>query len=263
MVVASSANQFIIAQRQRLDILRQATERERSLLASSQSVPQESSSTTFVASSTPAALPDFVLRHIPTASQAAAKVAQDVREEELRRLMTSLAKEEDELREEEAKVDRRLAAAEDAKRELLSTMIALQYREAELKDRSDMLDEEEAAARQHVDDAKQRIREINHQRELLEHDQVERQSKLSLSQKKVADRQAEQSKVIQRLKQQLNEQEDRVRSLEMQYMSRVRAVDDLEREVHRQTQLQRDAELAAIEDLRADIQRTRAAHGWS
>ena len=114
-----------------------------------------------------------------------------------------------------------------------------------------------------MDESRQRLREISHQKQLLENDQAERQAKLNLSRKKLGDRETEQSKAIQRLKQQLNDQEDRVRGLELQLTSRVRAADDLERDVHRQMQLQRDQELAAIEELRADIQRSRAASGWA
>lgn len=263
----SALETFAAKQRERLEAIRKATDREKALLENkgidaspprrfaSAPIPEYGSSFP-VEPQSPHAAREYEAVASPSGSG-----AQHAREEGLKQLSHRLQREEDQLGQQEKLIDVRLSKAEEAKRELLGKLIALQYREQELKNRSQQLDEEEAAARSRQDEYRSRQREIAHQAQQLEHDLNERQAKLTNSKRRFADRQAEQSKVVQKLKQQLNEQEDKVRSVELQFSSRQRAVDDMERDLATQLLLQRDLEMSAIEELRNDIQRARTTFG--
>jgi chromosome segregation ATPase len=180
---------------------------------------------------------------------------------ELRALEEQLRAEEQELVASEALLDKQLSEAESKKRMLLTTLKQLSYDEEDLKEREARVAEEEGELRSRHEEIRARQRELTHQQHLLDQDIADREAKLLIAKKKAAEKAQENQKVVQRLRQQHIEAEDRLRSLEMQLQSRCRVVDDLEREVQQSYSRQRDAEIAAIEELKADIERRKALLG--
>lgn len=257
--VGTSLEQFAAAQRERLEQIRRATEHEQALLSGAQLPTREGGLSSSV-SPRRGSTADGATDGSTAASISRSRVdhRQDDREAMLQQMADKLTRDDAVLRDEEKKVDGRLQRAEEMKRQLLSQLVALQYREQELKSRSAVLDEDEMHARAQQDEVRLRMRELSHQSQAIEHDISERRAKFEASKTRLDVKQQEQHRVVQRLRQQQHEHDDRIRSLEWQVAAKMKACDDLEREQSRAEVAQRDAELAAIEELRQDIQRTKA-----
>ena len=230
-------------QRQRLESIKQATERERRLLherAGSVSAADISGS--------------------PAAHRSMVQLERDslhVRSEELGEQMAKIRSEEHELGIEEHDIDRRLAKAEDRKRDLLATLSTIQFRETELHTREEALEARENALKIKQDEVRQRERIASSQQGSVKSELAQREAQLAASQKKIRDKMNDEQRISLRLRQQLTEHESRIRAQEMQLNVRIRSLEDLERQILRDEMRQRDDEAHAIEELRRDIDHRR------
>ena len=152
-------------QRQRLESIKQATERERRLLherAGSVSAADISGS--------------------PAAHRSMVQLERDslhVRSEELGEQMAKIRSEEHELGIEEHDIDRRLAKAEDRKRDLLATLSTIQFRETELHTREEALEARENALKIKQDEVRQRERIASSQQGSVKSELAQREAQLA------------------------------------------------------------------------------------
>ena len=234
-------------QRQRLESIKQATERERRLL-------QEMSGVS-------AAGADDAIGSSPAAHRSLIQQERDnlrTRGEELGELLSRIRAEEHELGVEEHEIDRRLARADDRKRDLLAKLSALQFRESEIHSREEAMEAREAAIKIKQDEIRQQERAASSQQGSVKSELAQREAQLVAAQKKAREKMNEDQRVAARLRQQLTEHESRIRSQELQLNARVRSLEDLERQILRDEMRQRDDEAHAIEELRRDIDRRRS-----
>ena len=159
------------------------------------------------------------------------------------------------MHEQERGLERRLDKLNALKKELLSRLVTLQYTEREQRETEAMLDGELTDLARKQEDLRERQREIQHQKSVRATELAQREAALAAARKKLQDKEVEQQKITQRLRQQTLELEDRVRGLELQLSTRLRLVEDLERDALREEMRIRDDELQAANDLRVEIDR--------
>jgi chromosome segregation ATPase len=231
-------------QRQRLESIKQATERERRLLQERASSP----------------VPTADSYGSPAAHRSMVQMERDnlhARSEELGQQMAKIRAEEHDLGAEEHDIDRRLAKAEDRKRDLLATLSSLQFREADLHTREEALEARETALKAKQDEVRQRERIASSQQGSVKSELAQREAQLAATQKKIRDKMNDDQRISMRFRQQLTEHESRIRGQEMQLNVRIRSIEDLERQILRDEMRQRDDEAHAIEELRRDIDHRR------
>eukprot|EP00760_Papus_ankaliazontas_P020115 PhM_4_TR18126/c0_g2_i1/m.33510 len=134
----------------------------------------------------------------------------------------------------------RMRSLDQREAELEERLLAVQRREQQQRDRLHTLEEKERELR-HVEDARHREAELRWKK----HAEVKRREE---------ERIAEETIKFNRLHHALTEQEDQLRSMEINHRARERALEEREREVTRRDTRQRDNEKRALENLRRDIE---------
>eukprot|EP00758_Cryptobia_borreli_P006008 Tbor_TRINITY_DN5047_c0_g1::TRINITY_DN5047_c0_g1_i1::g.14044::m.14044 len=244
----SAIDVYTQQQRDRLESIRQATERERLLLRERAG---EDGQGGLMGS------PNRMIRKDGTDEYSLlAKERCDIRAraEEQGDILGKIRQEEHMISSEEINVDRRLAKAEERKMELLAKLSLLQFRETDIKKREEVLDMKETSLKQKEETIRHSQRDISQQQSCIKTEIAQRNAQFVAAQKKAQDKVNEEVKLSSRLKQQNSDAEKRIMNLEMQINIKIRALDDLDREVMRDEMRQRDEEMQAIDHLRRDIE---------
>ena len=275
--IASPIELYAQQQRQRMEAIRAATERERELLnerlvaaadgvrvgamGAASPAPHHHTSAA-IGGSSPAPYTAAAAR-TPFAAEKALvlKEREEIRAraETLSEAMAALRRAEHTMAAEEAEVDRRLQRAADRKRDLLAQLKAIQLREEDLTSREAAAAAKEEALRRQSEDVRVRQRDSLAQLATVKAEVSQREVLFVAALKKQSDRAADNDRALQRLRQQAADMEGRVRALDMQLGVRARAIDDMERDTMRAEMTLRDEELHTIEGLRRDIENRRAA----
>lgn len=267
--IASPIELYAQQQRQRMEAIRAATERERELLNERLVAAADGVGAMGAASpaphhhgSSPAPYTAASAR-TPFAAEKALvlKEREEIRAraETLSEAMAALRRAEHTMAAEEAEVDRRLQRAADRKRDLLAQLKAIQLREEDLTSREAAAAAKEEALRRQSEDVRVRQRDSLAQLATVKAEVSQREVLFVAALKKQSDRAADNDRALQRLRQQAADMEGRVRALDMQLGVRARAIDDMERDTMRAEMTLRDEELHTIEGLRRDIENRRAA----
>eukprot|EP00744_Colponema_vietnamica_P023161 GILI01033452.1.p1 GENE.GILI01033452.1~~GILI01033452.1.p1 ORF type:complete len:262 (-),score=33.05 GILI01033452.1:45-830(-) len=248
--IESPIELYAIQQRQRMESIRAATERERELLSERIATQQQGASS-----------PANNYAYMPTDRSLAMKErdALRARAEQVGDLLAGIRQQEHQMASEEAEVDRRLHRATDRKRDLMSQLKSIQIREDELKNRETFADGKENLVKQRAEEVRVRQRDAQNQLATVKAEVSQREVLLVTTIKKCNDKTVEQQRALHRMRQQVADTETRVRTLEMQLNVRARAVDDLERETMRSEMELREDELHVIENLRRQIDDRKSA----
>ena len=260
----NSVSLYTQQQKQRLQAIRNATERERLLLEQSKGDDLRQDQE-IVHNISPQKWND-VHREVlvaTTLGEAGNLEREDLhnRSEQLTERYRDLRFQEQELCAQEGEVDKRLSRAEERKRELLSKLTALQFMDTELSDREGQLSTKEEALNTKKDELRHRQRELAHLMAALQKEESQRENSFNSAAKKLSDKQTENQQILARLRQQLVETEDRAMNIEVQLSTRSRTVDDTEREVTREEMRQRDSEITMIEQLRREVEHRQSVTG--
>ena len=180
------------------------------------------------------------------------------RAQELQAQEDALRAEDDALQGQEALMERRVDKLNMLKKELLQRLVMLEYMAKEQRDAEHLLDADLATILGQQDDARERQRAQGHQGGVQATEQAQREAALAAGRKKLLDKEADMQKATGRMRQQQLEQADRVRGLEQTLAAKLRFVEDLERDAGRDELRLRDVELQAAADLRAEIERRQA-----
>lgn len=246
--IASPIELYALQQRQRMDSIRAATERERELL-------NERLASYSQGGSTPPPVPQTSDRILVVKERDSLRM----QAESLGELVANIRQEEHELAVQEADVDRRLQRAADRKRDLLAQLKTVQMREEDLKNREAVADAKESSIKIKSEEVRVRHRDAQNQLATVKAEVSQREVLFTASLKKQNDKAAEQQRSLNRMRQQVADAEGRVRAMEMQINVRSRAIDDLERETMRSEMELREDELRTIEDLRRQVEDRKAA----
>ncbi len=180
------------------------------------------------------------------------------RAQELEAQEETLRQEDDELQHSEALMERRVEKLNSLKKELLQRLVMLQGMEVTQRDAEQRLDGEMADLLKQHESIRERQREGQHQRGLAATEQAQREAALAAGRAKLLDRAGDMQRAAGRMRQQQQEQAERVQGLELLRVARQRLVEDLERDAARDEGRLRDIELQAAADLRAEIERRQA-----
>lgn len=278
MSAVSNIENYVAQQRKRLEAIRTATEKERELLERRSAAADAVRSPTVALSFRDIASPQQTTKDLPSANGKLYHSSFSARVNESSTLMDR--DDLDELRQRcdasevflrttreeemavdvsERDVDRRLARAEERKRELLSRLATLQRRERDAKDRSIQIERDEETLNREFDAERERHREAQHQRSLVSSELSEREALLVSAREKARTEAEDEQRAVERTRNQVRLAEERIRSLEMQLIAKGRTLEDFERETLRAAARQREKELLEISELRKEIERRRAS----
>jgi colicin import membrane protein len=287
MSAASAVQRYAEQQRDRLEQIRAATEKERQLLQlhlrapavtadCQQSDPQSpgqlgagiqhshhdygASPNSRIGADGGYRQPETQLERLAYGARPSVVIASQLtrRAQELQAEEEELRRAEPDLDAQERAMEARVLRLNAAKKELLQRLAMLQAMDGAQREAEQALDQDLTEVQRSHDAAKDRMREQQHRMSSHAAEQAQREAALQAARKKFGDKEAEYHRAAGRLRQQLLEQEDRVRSLEAAVAQRHRAAEDAERDAAREEMRLRDDELQALSDLRAEMERRQA-----
>ncbi|ORC84740.1 uncharacterized protein TM35_000411100 [Trypanosoma theileri] len=238
---------YAASQRQRLDEIRRATEKERQLLALHAGRMSHSVDTS------PTAPRDFALQQ--SASHESSRwLSLNDRAMEMHALDEQLTLEERDLDKQFFELDRRLNAAERRKTELLSQLTLLQHREALIKKQEEQLEEEETGAERETRLLETFAQEVDEEQRSHNVRVSEKRGRIDVAKTAARDQQKKRESLEARTRSHVDEIQDRIRHHRTELMNRTSALNDKERWLRQEELRIREEELSAIYRLRKEIE---------
>ncbi|KEG13513.1 hypothetical protein DQ04_00961060 [Trypanosoma grayi] len=237
---------YTAAQRQRLEEIRRATEKEYQLLA------LHAGKLAHCTDTTTAKQDDGALLQTPQLG-GGRWVSLNDKAMELHALDEKLTLEEREMERQEFELERRFHTAERRKEELLSQLALLQHREALLKKQEEQLDEEESGSERASRLLDTFAQEMDEERRASHTHVNEKRGRLGAAKMAAADKQKKRDALESRTRAQISETQDRIREHRVEMMRRGGALNDKERWLRQEQSRLREEELAAIYRLRKEI----------
>lgn len=198
--------------------------------------------------------------HFTPAAAQLASVEQQVARVRLEALARELDAEEADLRDEERRLDaaiesnhRQTTELEERRKVLVQRLAAANGDESECHEAEADVSVRETRLREAMDTWRDQQREAAHQARLVSAEYAERRGTLEAAERRAQAKAADDGLMLQRLRAQVEEAEDRARAVDLQVTLKSRGLDDLERAVARRDMEMRDEQLRAIEQLKRDL----------
>ena len=167
--------------------------------------------------------------------------------------LSVLQGEEVELDREVSECSARRRRCDEQRRGITLRLASLRQAEADVNERAAQLDAREVAARRRMEDERKRGRELQHDADIVTRELAERRAMVEQAERKAQARVEDDAAHLMRQQQQLRESEERLRTWELQLRLREKTLEEKEREVARIEAALHDEETREIEQLRREI----------